>query len=1424
MKRYLAGLIAALVIAGFYMAVGPDSIADAQGGCATQGAVPSGATGLAADCEILLDLRDTLAGTATLNWSADTPISEWEGIGVGTGTPARVVTLGLSNKSLTGTIPPQLAQLTALSALDLSTHGSVCDNDGCRPVEARLWNRLTGPIPPELGDLSNLTVLDLSGNRLSGEIPSELGRLSRLSRMSLDHNQLTGTIPPELGNLSNLTELWVSQNRLTGPIPHNFANLTALTKLFFQNNPGLCAPTDSAFQTWFRSIEEVAGYPCGWWVSEGVAAHGANLWQAAGFTGKGVKIGIIDAGYDSYHSLAGSELPLNVEVLCFTARSGRSSSDIEDCSYPGNPEWVNNHGAGSMEVLFDFAPDAEYYVTNFHHGADNLRVAVDWMIANGVDVINASQGFNWSGPGDGTSPDVNSIFSIVDAAVSEGAVWVNAADNKRFSTWLGPFNDPDGNGYHNWLGDDECNDIDVQIRDFRFSSWLRWEDDWPGAGTDLDLYVRDASGNVVLHSAGSQRGGAGDRPLELIDFDAGLEGTYCLAVRHLSGPEPGWIEFMVSQDEGLEHFTDGGGLNTAAESRNPGLLAVGAADWRDTHTIMPWSSRGPTTDGRIKPDITGATNGWSTAFGGEYGGTSGASPHVAGLAALVKSRFPDYSPVEIANYLKNNAEPRGEVPNNAWGYGFARLPTGDGMEIPPSPDREALVALYHATGGQRTLTLTPGPASPESLPNYLDWHIGDEVAPVYVNDIASSIQRVLDFGAHLGLPEPNKKIEIYIHSDLEKMSEVYADLTDNSLNQAREYWERVSLQRFHGLAGNGWVMYRPPPSEYAYASGDYVAIHEFVHVAYQHSLKSLPPRSPEAHTPRWLIEGMAEIYTAMIISNPPGSQYQEYRARSLAFAQNTDVDLSEVEQWPDWSERELISCIYRCGFMAAELLASRVGLETLAQFYEERIPGSTWQGAFETAFGMTVKEFYELYEEHRAAGFPKPNADWIPEDRRDEEAWRDQEHWLSAKHIGEWSGVEIDRHNRVVRLNLLGNRLRGEIPIQWSALSNLRDLDLGANRLSGEIPPELGDLPNLTRLNLGSNQLTGEVPAELGNLAYLQQLYLDNNQLSGKIPQQLGNLSGLMTLALQDNDLSGQVPPEMGNLSNLAYLNLGRNQLTGKIPPELGRLSNLTFLSLQENELEGQIPPELARLANLTLLHLWGNALTGSVPTQLGDLTNLERLALGRNQLSGPIPSRLGNLTNLKTLYLDNNYLTGEIPSELARLPRLEVLRLDRNQLRGAIPPQLGDLSNLEVLNLGGNGLTGEIPLQLARLSNLTHLYLWGNRLTGPVPTWLGNLPNLIDLYLLDNRLTGEIPAELGNLRNLERLSLRHNLLTGTIPSELSNLSNLALVELRGNLLTGCVPQGLHDVETNDFDTLGLPFCRNSLAGGNVLPPILEPA
>ena len=116
---------------------------------------PQDTPGLVADCKALLQARDTLAGSATLNWSADLAITYWDGITVG-GEPLRVTKVVLSDRKLSGTIPPELAALTNLQELDLHS------------------NQLTGPIPSQLGTLTNLQGVFLAGNALTGCLPEGL--------------------------------------------------------------------------------------------------------------------------------------------------------------------------------------------------------------------------------------------------------------------------------------------------------------------------------------------------------------------------------------------------------------------------------------------------------------------------------------------------------------------------------------------------------------------------------------------------------------------------------------------------------------------------------------------------------------------------------------------------------------------------------------------------------------------------------------------------------------------------------------------------------------------------------------------------------------------------------------------------------------------------------------------------------------------------------------------------------------------------------------------------------------------------------------------------------------------------------------------------------------------------------------------------
>ncbi|MBI2847894.1 MAG: S8 family serine peptidase, partial [Chloroflexi bacterium] len=154
-------------------------------------------------------------------------------------------------------------------------------------------------------------------------------------------------------------------------------------------------------------------------ISEGVPLIKANDWQTASYNGTGVKIGILDEFY-GYESLLGSELPASVTTNWSVSIGG-----------PGFSE----HGTAIAEIIYDIAPGAQLYLANFATTVE-LGNAVNWMIAQDVDIISASWGYFGLGPGNGTGP----VNDIVNSAREAGILWVNAAGNHAQKHWSGSFN------------------------------------------------------------------------------------------------------------------------------------------------------------------------------------------------------------------------------------------------------------------------------------------------------------------------------------------------------------------------------------------------------------------------------------------------------------------------------------------------------------------------------------------------------------------------------------------------------------------------------------------------------------------------------------------------------------------------------------------------------------------------------------------------------------------------------------------------------------------------------------------------------------------------------------------------------------------------------------------------------------------------
>jgi uncharacterized repeat protein (TIGR01451 family) len=129
-------------------------------------------------------------------------------------------------------------------------------------------------------------------------------------------------------------------------------------------------------------------------------------------------------------------------------------------------------------------------------------------------------------------------------------------------------------------------------------------------------------------------------------------------------------------------FSNGGRMDefVVPESSVPnaadavGVISVGAVNWRTPATIEPFSSRGPTNDGRLKPELVAPDGVSVTGAGGfptTFFGTSASAPHAGAVAAVVLSANPTLTPARLAARMMAAAVPLGSpIPNNTFGSGL----------------------------------------------------------------------------------------------------------------------------------------------------------------------------------------------------------------------------------------------------------------------------------------------------------------------------------------------------------------------------------------------------------------------------------------------------------------------------------------------------------------------------------------------------------------------------------------------------------------------------------------------------------------------------------------------------------------------------------------------------------------------------------
>ncbi len=465
--------------------------------------------------------------------------------------------------------------------------------------------------------------------------------------------------------------------------------------------------------------------------------------------GSGVKIGVLSNSYNS---------------------QGIADADVVNGDLPGpgnihenftpvhvlkdilsTPGGLSDEGRAMLQIIHDIAPGAELAFRTGYLGELDMARGIRELANAGTHVIVDDLSYI-------TEPFFRDgvISQTIDSVVNEGHTFFSSAGNFGRASYEADFisaaapvtitgtaHDFSGNG-----------DIfqSVLLPEGDYTLVLQWDDNSDPSmnttTTDLDLFLSDDVGFSLL---GFNRENVGGFPIEVVPFSVIGDSVQAnVVIARASGDVPVHFKYILfrggSQFKMLE-YGDGGSSTIVGHPNAAGAISVGAVRFDKNPTynkdeypvpvIMSFSSVGGTPVNGIvrdKPDIT-APNGVNTTVdlgGGDWKthlppytvdidpdtifpnffGTSAASPHAAGVAALIMDAKLKYdsvshvSPDTIRAILKSTAID-GDDPGEDYvsGSGFIQAHKAIMTFANPSPYLENL--LLAAGGGVPGVEITP---------------------------------------------------------------------------------------------------------------------------------------------------------------------------------------------------------------------------------------------------------------------------------------------------------------------------------------------------------------------------------------------------------------------------------------------------------------------------------------------------------------------------------------------------------------------------------------------------------------------------------------------------------------------------------------------------------------------------------------------
>ena len=404
--------------------------------------------------------------------------------------------------------------------------------------------------------------------------------------------------------------------------------------------------------------------------STGDKAHKADVVRTFGFTGTGVKIGVLSDGVDPLATMqAAGDLP------AVTVLAGQAGSGAE--------------GTAMLQIVYDLAPGAQLFFATGGPSQAQFATNILNLRAAGCDIIVDDITFFAEGVfQDGT------VAKAVNSVVADGALYFSAAGNEgrldagTSGTWEGDFVDSGtalgGGTTHNFGGGVTGNQI-TSDASAGTGFWLKWSDPLGGSGNDYDLYLLDSTMTTVIAASTNTQSGTQD-PFEFVGCTASPTNCGRLNDRLVIVRKTGaatralnlasWRARFAVATTGCTFGHNAGANTISMAAVNVGTAGGGAFTGGAANPVETYSCDGlrrifytpagtPITPGNLlfstnggtllqKPDLAAAdcTPSNTPGFDNPFCGTSAAAPHAAAIAALVKSARPTLNASQIHTALE----------------------------------------------------------------------------------------------------------------------------------------------------------------------------------------------------------------------------------------------------------------------------------------------------------------------------------------------------------------------------------------------------------------------------------------------------------------------------------------------------------------------------------------------------------------------------------------------------------------------------------------------------------------------------------------------------------------------------------------------------------------------------------------------------